>query len=76
VKDQRKRKKKKVILYRKYSAAKMEEGRVYVLERDIDAEEKEIMKKFENGLNKRNLKFIKKKVGKYYRYWIVINFFM
>ena len=74
MKDQRK--KKKVILYRKYSAAKMEEGCVYVLERDIAIEEKEIIEDFENNLNKSNIKFIKKRVGKYYRYWIVIDFFL
>ena len=70
------KKKQKVILYQKYSAAKMEKGTVYVLERDIDIEEKEIIKDFEDDLEKRNIKFIKKKIGKYYRYWIVFNFFL
>jgi len=54
----------------------MEQGRVYVLERDIDVNANEIIADFENDLNKRNIKFIKKKIGRYYRYWIVINFFL
>jgi hypothetical protein len=66
----------KVIKYHPYSAAKMEGGTIYILERDIDVNAKAIIASFENDLNKRNIKFIKKKLGKYYRYWIVFNFFL
>jgi hypothetical protein len=66
----------KVIKYHPYSAAKMEDNVVYVLERDIDVNANEIIADFENDLNKHNIKFIKKKLGKYYRYWIVFNFFL
>ena len=69
-------KKKKYKSYPVYTSAKMENNIVYVLERDIDVRAKKIIRDFEIDLKRRNVGFTKKKFGKYYRYWVIFNFFL
>jgi len=66
-----KRKRPTVIVHTPYTAAKMEGNLVYVLDRDIRADAKDTIQKFELELQKHGMNFAKKKIGKYYRYWIV-----